>query len=101
MDDIPPRGFVGNFLKLVEGEDFSYSFWVELNSKNEIAMWGLLILFSPRLVPHSLQPSLLDKMAERHKETCAFISVAEQPLLCSRGRISVICMALSVLLGGK
>ena len=97
MDDIPPRGFVENFLNLVEGEDSSYSFWVELNSKNEIAMWGLLILFLPRLVPHSLQPSLSDKMAE----TCEFISVAEQPLLCSRGRIFVICMAPSVLLLGN
>ena len=97
MDDIHPRGFVGIFFFCRKGEDSSYSFWVELNGKNEIAMWGLLILFLPCLIPHSLQPSLSDKMAE----TCEFISVAEQPLLCSRGRIFVICMAPSVLLLGN
>ena len=70
MNDILLGGFVINFLNIVEGEDFLYSFWVELDTKTGIVMWELLVLclFCP--VPPSLQLSLSDKIVESHKETC-------------------------------
>ena len=82
-DDIPRGGYVVSFLNLVERENSLYSFWVDLDTKTEIAIWGLLILFLLCLVPPSWQSSLLGKMAGKHKEICESISVVEHPLFWS------------------
>ena len=93
MDDILFGDLVITFLNLVEGEDSLYSFWVELDTKTGIAMWQLLVLFSFCPVQPSLQLFLLGKMVGRHKETHESIFVAEHPLLCNKGWLSMKCMA--------
>ena len=95
--DIPPGDFAVNFWNLVKVKDSVYSFWVELDTKTGTVMWGLLILSLLCPVLAFLQPSLLEKMAGRYKETCESVFVAEHLLICSRGRLSMIWMALSVL----
>lgn len=102
-DGISPGDFEVNLFNLAKEQgSIPYTlFWVELVNNTRIVRLVLLISFLLCPSPPSLQPSLLEKMAGRHKETCESISVAEHPMLYRKGWLSMICTTPSVLLVGK
>ena len=70
-----PLGFCSKFFELKRSFWTSlYSFWEELDTNTAIVMSELLVLFLLCLIPSSLQLSLLEKRARKHKKICGTIS---------------------------